>query len=126
MQSEISTHKSWKQLFIESFQKFSEKYLSVFGRKGHEIDRYYKDNFGEEQFKEFYFLGLDIIKYDIPFITNRQHESLRKTYQNSDYNIYSNVYYPNGINDQIMKEFRNIMYECVKYWEQWCSVYTYD
>jgi len=111
----------FKYKFVEKFTEFKELYISTFicVELGVNILEEYQDNYGCEQFKDFYHVGLDLITYGILDNINHRNKTLSDTYDSSDFNIYENVYYPHGITEDDMDNFDQIMKECVNLWKKW-------
>jgi hypothetical protein len=63
-----------------------------------------------------------MIELGYPRICDDNNHHLGNAYLSSDFNIYENVWYPNGITEDDMENFRQLMNECVQLWMQWCAV----
>ncbi len=112
--------------FADKFKLFEDEYISTFTTDGGsgEILFLYQDNFGCQQFKDFYFLGKEIMKRRFPCIHNNANRTLEDTYKDADFDIYSNVWYPNGITEDDMDNFEQLMKACVHIWADWCRAVT--
>ena len=111
------------------FSDFKDKYLDTFvnldPNNQSEVLLIYQDNYGCEQFKAFYFIGLEICNHGTPFIHNMENMTLQDAYNKADFNIYDHVWYPFGITEDDMDEFDSLMKACLTVWEKWCHAIQY-